>query len=116
MPTGTVPPDNEGKHRDVHFASVVPDPGPPPESIKSSVVAKQILRPLASYTSPCFLYTVQELNSDQFVFKMTGKSTPAIDLVTGDDALRLSRYTLDEILTEWAKNFQEMSKAYYIYK
>ncbi|CQR70986.1 hypothetical protein SOV_44960 [Sporomusa ovata DSM 2662] len=69
-------------------------------------------------TGLSLLFTVEELSDGQFAFTFSGKGAPMIDLITGDDGLRLGRYTLDELLVSWeqeAKEFKEMAKAYYIY-
>ncbi|XEQ96366.1 hypothetical protein SPX_11630 [Sporomusa paucivorans] len=51
------------EHRDVHFASSVPDLSPPPKCIKSSAIAKQILRPLASVSEQSLLTEIKLRNS-----------------------------------------------------
>lgn len=64
------------------------------------------------------LETIEDLGGDQFAFKYSGGRSQTVDLVTGDNSLRLGRGTADEILARWeeeAKQFQEMSKAFYIY-
>jgi uncharacterized protein YbbC (DUF1343 family) len=84
--------------------------------VQLHIVDRKAFRPVRTGLS--LLYTIQELKSDEFAFKLSGRSTPSIDLVTGDHALRLGRYTLDEVIATWdkeAKDFKEMSKAYYIY-
>lgn len=68
-------------------------------------------------TGLSLLYAVQDLSADQFAYNF-GKGTPMIDLITGDDALRLGRYSLAETLSAWeqeAMQFKEMAKAYYLY-
>lgn len=70
-------------------------------------------------TAMTLMYTIMELGGDNFAFGFSGKGTPYIDLTTGDNALRLGRYTLDQLLTEWdreAKAFQEKARLYYLYK
>lgn len=64
------------------------------------------------------LEAVEELGGDQFAFRYSGGKVQTIDLVAGDNSLRLGRGTADEIIARWeeeAKQFQKMSKAFYIY-
>lgn len=85
--------------------------------VQLHITDRKAFRPVRTGLS--LLYTVQELGSDQFTYKFSGKGTPTIDLVTGDDALRMGRFTLDQLLEGWdkeAKAFQEMSKTYYLYQ
>jgi uncharacterized protein YbbC (DUF1343 family) len=59
------------------------------------------------------------LGGDNFSFDSNPRGVPYIDLTTGDDSLRLGRYSLEELLTVWAKEaqeFKEKAKQYYLYK
>ncbi|MDF2568715.1 MAG: hypothetical protein K0R55_319 [Sporomusa sp.] len=85
--------------------------------VQLHITNRKEFRPVRTGLS--LLYAVQALNDGQFAYNFSGKGTPMIDLITGDDALRLGRYSLNELLSEWdqeAKEFKEMSKAYYIYR
>lgn len=85
--------------------------------VQLHITDRKAFRPVRTGLS--LLYAAQELNDGQFAYNFNGKGTPMIDLITGDDALRLGRYSLTEVLSEWeqeAKQFREMSKAYYIYR
>lgn len=84
--------------------------------VQLHITSRKEFRPVR--TGMSLLYAVQELSDGQFAYNFNGKGTPMIDLITGDDALRLGRYSLAEVLAEWdreAKQFKELSKAYYIY-
>ena len=70
-------------------------------------------------TAITLMYTVQEIGGDNFAYGFSGKGVPYIDLTTGDNSLRLGRYTLEELLAEWdkeSKAFQKKSKPYYLYQ
>jgi len=85
--------------------------------VQLHITDKRAFRPVR--TGITLLYIIQELGGDQFAYKDSGNSRPMIDLVSGDDALRLGRYTLDELLATWdkeASEFKAMSKAYYLYQ
>jgi len=65
------------------------------------------------------LYAIAEFGGDNFAFSSAGRGVPYIDLTTGDNAVRLGRYTLDELLAAWDKEsreFQEKARPYYLYK
>ncbi|HEY3424911.1 MAG TPA: DUF1343 domain-containing protein [Negativicutes bacterium] len=84
--------------------------------VQLHIIDRRAFRPVKTGLS--LLYTVQQISGDQFSYKANGKGIPMIDLITGDNELRLGRVTLPELLDEWdtqAKQFQVMSKAYYIY-
>jgi uncharacterized protein YbbC (DUF1343 family) len=84
--------------------------------VQLHILDRRAFRPVKTGLS--LLYTVQQISGDQFSYKANGKGIPMIDLITGDNELRLGRVTLPELLDEWdtqAKQFQAMSKAYYIY-
>ncbi|WP_245867537.1 hypothetical protein SPSIL_049120 [Sporomusa silvacetica DSM 10669] len=85
--------------------------------VQLHVTDRKAFKPVRTGLS--LLFTVEELSDGQFAYKFSGKGAPMIDLITGDDGLRLGRYTLDELLATWeqeAKAFKEMAKAYYIYQ
>lgn len=85
--------------------------------VQLHIIDRKAFRPVRTGLS--LLYTVQELSEDNFFFKTNGGRTPMIDLITGDNALRLGKYSLHELLAEWEKEavqFKELAKAYYIYK
>ena len=85
--------------------------------VQLHITDRKAFRPIRTGLS--LLYTVQDISDGQFAYSFSGKGAPSIDVITGDSALRLGRYSLDELLTEWdkeAKQFKEMSKAYYIYR
>jgi uncharacterized protein YbbC (DUF1343 family) len=70
-------------------------------------------------TGITLLYTIQELGGDNFAFDFNPRGIPYIDLTTGDNVLRLGRYTLDELLAAWdkeAQEFKEKAKPYYLYQ
>lgn len=70
-------------------------------------------------TGITLLYTIQELGGDKFSFDTNPRGVPYVDLTTGDDNLRLGRYSLEGLLTEWAREayqFKEKAKQYYLYK
>ncbi|MDR3564969.1 MAG: DUF1343 domain-containing protein [Negativicutes bacterium] len=84
--------------------------------VQLHITDRKAFRPVR--TGLTLLFTVQELGDDKFTFKDSGGRRPMIDLITGDSALRLGRYNLDELLAAWdaeASQFKEMAKAYYIY-
>jgi uncharacterized protein YbbC (DUF1343 family) len=85
--------------------------------VQLHITDRKAFRPVR--TGLTLMYTLRETYDDKFSFKLTGKGTPTVDLVTGDNGLRLSRYTLEEQLDEWDKEaatFKEMAKAYYLYQ
>ncbi|WP_156784642.1 exo-beta-N-acetylmuramidase NamZ family protein [Thermosinus carboxydivorans] len=72
-------------------------------------------------TGLALLYTIIELSGDKFSFNAPYRegSKPNIDLATGDDSLRLGRYTLDEIIAAWdaeAEQFRQLAKPYLLYE
>jgi uncharacterized protein YbbC (DUF1343 family) len=70
-------------------------------------------------TGITLLYAIQELGGDNFAYDFNSRGIPYVDLTTGDNVLRLGRYTLDELLAEWdkeAQQFKEKAKPYYLYK
>lgn len=72
-------------------------------------------------TGVTLLYTIQELSGDQFRFNPAWREgyKPSIDLATGDNSLRLGRYSLPELITLWngeAAEFKELSRPYLLYK
>ena len=84
--------------------------------VQLHITDRKAFRPVR--TGMSLLSAVQQLSGDKFSFRF-GKGTPMIDLIVGDDALRLGRNTPEELLLTWeqeAKKFQEMSRAYYLYK
>ncbi|SDD58164.1 exo-beta-N-acetylmuramidase NamZ family protein [Sporomusa acidovorans] len=84
--------------------------------VQLHITDRKAFRPVRTGLS--LLFTVQELSDGQFAYNFNGKGAPMIDLITGDDGLRLGRQTLAELLADWdqeAKQFKEMSKAYYLY-
>ena len=84
--------------------------------VQLHITDRKAFRPVR--TALALLYAVQDLGGENFSFKSNG-GRPTIDLVTGDNAIRLGRYSQEEILAEWdkeARQFKEMSKAYYIYQ
>jgi Uncharacterized protein conserved in bacteria len=69
-------------------------------------------------TGITLLYAIQEIGGDNFTFDFNSRGIPYIDLTTGDNSLRLGRFTLDELLAEWdreAREFKEKAKPYYLY-
>lgn len=84
--------------------------------VQLHITDRKAFRPVR--TGLTLLYTVQEMGDDKFAFKDSGGRRPMMDLISGDNALRLGKYSLDELLAVWdteAKQFKEMAKAYYIY-
>ena len=84
--------------------------------VQLHITDRRAFRPVR--TAMTLLYTVQELGGENFSFKFNG-GRPTIDLVTGDNAVRLGKYGLEELLAEWdkeARQFKEMAKTYYIYQ
>ena len=84
--------------------------------VQLHITDRKAFRPVRTGLS--LLYAVQDLKDNQFAYSFNGKGAPMIDLITGDDALRLGRYSLEETLSQWeqeAKQFKKMSTAYYIY-
>jgi len=85
--------------------------------VQLHVTDRKAFKPVRTGLS--LLYTVEDLSDGKFAYTFSGKGAPMIDLITGDDGLRLGRYTLDELLVSWeqeANAFKEMAKAYYIYQ
>jgi uncharacterized protein YbbC (DUF1343 family) len=85
--------------------------------VQLHVTDRKAFKPVRTGLS--LLFTVEDLSEGQFAYTFSGKGAPMIDLITGDDGLRLGRYTLDELLVSWeqeANAFKEMAKAYYIYR
>ena len=84
--------------------------------VQLHITDRRAFRPVR--TGLTLLYTVAELSDDKFAFKGGGKK-PMIDLITGDDAVRMGRYSLEELLArgdQEAAQFKEMAKAYYLYQ
>ena len=70
-------------------------------------------------TGISLLYTIKEMSGDKFSFQRGVKTEGTMDLSTGDDTVRKGAYSLSELLTLWekdAREFQERSKKYYLYK
>lgn len=85
--------------------------------VQLHITERKAFKPVQTGLS--LLYVVQELSDEQFAYNFSGKGAPMIDLITGDDALRLGRYSLDEIVSTWeseAAQFKAMSQAYYLYQ
>jgi uncharacterized protein YbbC (DUF1343 family) len=85
--------------------------------VQLHITDRKAFRPVK--TGLTLMATIQEISDGQFSYKFAGSKIPTIDLITGDSSLRLGRYSLSDLLSEWdreAKQFKEMSKAYYIYQ
>lgn len=70
-------------------------------------------------TGISLLYTIKEMSGDKFSFQRGTKTESTMDLSTGDDTVRKGVYSLSELLVLWekdAREFQERSKKYYLYK
>lgn len=70
-------------------------------------------------TAITMMYVLQDIGGDKFAYDFNPRGLPYIDLTTGDDSLRLGRYTLDELLAVWdreAGEFRERAKPYYLYQ
>lgn len=83
--------------------------------VQLHITDRKAFRPVK--TGMSLLTIVQQLSGDKFSYRY-GTGTPMIDLIVGDDALRLGRYTTEEFLLAWeqeAKKFKELSQAYYLY-
>ncbi|MBP2652068.1 MAG: hypothetical protein H6Q74_2893 [Firmicutes bacterium] len=83
--------------------------------VQLHITDRKAFRPVK--TGMALLYTIREMNPD-FAFETNEKSKPMIDLVTGDDSVRVERYTLDELMTKWdaeATEFKAKAKKYYLY-
>ncbi|MBP2645773.1 MAG: hypothetical protein H6Q75_1213 [Firmicutes bacterium] len=84
--------------------------------VQLHITDRRAFRPVR--TGMSLLYAIREMYPD-FAFELSGKSTPTIDLVTGDDSVRMERYSLEELLAKWdkeAKEFKDKAKKYYLYK
>jgi len=83
--------------------------------VQIHVTDRRAFRPVR--TGMTLMYAVQDMSEDKFAFK-EGSRRPMIDLITGDDAVRLGKYNLEDLLAAWdteARQFKEMAKGYYIY-
>jgi len=83
--------------------------------VQLHITDRRAFRPVA--TGLTLLYTIREMSGDKLVFDKGG-TRPMIDLVTGDNTVRLNSSSLKELLAQWdkeARQFKEMSKAYYLY-
>lgn len=70
-------------------------------------------------TAITMMYVLQEIGGDNFQYDFNPRGRPDIDLTTGDDSVRLGRYTLAELLAVWdkeASDFREKAKPYYLYQ
>ncbi|AIF54236.1 exo-beta-N-acetylmuramidase NamZ domain-containing protein [Pelosinus sp. UFO1] len=70
-------------------------------------------------TGISLLYTIKEMSGDKFSFQRGAKTEGTMDLSTGDDTVRKGVYSLSELQVLWekdAREFQERSKKYYLYK
>lgn len=84
--------------------------------VQLHITDRRAFRPVQTGIS--LLYTVEELSNGQFAYNFNGSGTPMIDLITGDNAVRLGRYTLAEAVAageQEAAQFKELAKAYYLY-
>lgn len=69
-------------------------------------------------TAMSLLYVIKEVGGPHFKFKRPDGTERFIDLTTGDDRLRTSNLTLDELLVDWdaeASKFKETARKYYLY-
>jgi uncharacterized protein YbbC (DUF1343 family) len=83
--------------------------------VQLHITDRRAFRPVR--TGLTLLYAVQDMSGDRFAFK-EGARRPMIDLITGDDSVRVGRYSLEELLAAWdaeAREFKETAKGYYIY-
>jgi uncharacterized protein YbbC (DUF1343 family) len=84
--------------------------------VQLHITDRRAFRPVR--TGVTLLYTIQETNPD-FSYNLKGKGIPTIDLVTGDNSVRLGRYGLGELLAEWDKEaatFKMLAQKYYLYQ
>ncbi|MDR3590047.1 MAG: DUF1343 domain-containing protein [Negativicutes bacterium] len=83
--------------------------------VQLHITDRKAFRPVR--TGLTLLYAVQDMSGDKFAFK-EGSKRPMMDLITGDDSVRVGRYSLEELLAAWdaeALRFKETAKGYYIY-
>lgn len=85
--------------------------------VQIHVTDKKAFRPVR--TGLTLFYIIRDLGGDAFAFRFSSGSIPSIDLSTGDNSLRLGRFTLPELLGEWDKEaalFRETARKYYLYQ
>lgn len=81
------------------------------------ITDRKVFQPIK--TGMNLLYMIKGMSGDKFSFKRNDSYEGAIDVVVGDNIVRLGKSSLSEILNLWetdVKRFGEISQKYYLYK